>query len=358
MPAKVVKVFYTTAIFSALVLVSRVTSAAPMRVILGQLVGLLIAVQAIAHADARFNGEEIRSGETPFAGNNLLFAAPGDFQRPSDGARERLARRLERDDFRTAVVCEPHRFGAFCAPHVSHFWDMRLVDGYSTGVPARLAMLPWPAGVLSLRALTFPSLNALPWDLLALLNVKYGLVARSDWYANRLDGDRAVGKVEIVTNPRPVVPRAFFARTVTPVQGLPEALRALTQARPSGRLRDVMTDSVVENYDGPMALTDGGALRVNWTSDRIEIHVTPAAQPRFLVLNELYHPDWIAEVGDRAVTVYPTNVVMRGVLVPGGAEHIRFTFRPFARPVTMAVFGACALITACGVAWLLPYERH
>jgi hypothetical protein len=212
--------------------------------------------------------------------------------------------------------------------------------------------------MLSLRALTFPSLNTLPWDLLALLNVKYALLARRDWYANRLDGERAVSDVEIVTNPRPVVPRAFFARTVTPVQGLPEALRALTQAEAAGMLRDVVTDSVVENYEGPTMFTHSGAPIVEWASDRIEIYMTPAAQPRFLVLNELYHPDWIAEVAGGIVTVYPTNVVMRGILVPAGADRVRLTFRPFARPVTMALFGACALVVSCGVAWLLPHARQ
>jgi hypothetical protein len=357
-PGEVVKMVYITAILGALVLVGRVARAVPIRVIVWQFVGLLIAVQAIAHADTRLNGEETRSGETPFAGNNLLFAVPDDFQHPSEELRERLARRVERDDFRTVIVCEPQRFGTFCAPHVSHFWDMRLVDGYSTGVPARLAMLPWPTGILSLRALTFSSVNALPWDLLALLNVKYALVARADWYANHRDGERRVRDVDIVANPRPVTPRVFFARTVTAVRGRQEALRALTQTGASGVLRNVVTDSVVENYEGPTRLVEGGVLSTTWASDRIDIHMTPAAEPRFLVLNELYHPDWIAEIGDRAVTVYPTNVVMRGVLMPAGADRIRFTFRPFVRPATMALFGASALITACGVAWLLRHERQ
>src|SRR5438132_1340145 len=134
-----------------------------------------------------------------------------------------------------------------------------------------------------------------------------------------------------------IAPRAFFARAVTPVHGRDEALRALTPARGAGLLRDVVSDSVVENYEGPATLTDRGALRIKTAPDRVDVDVAPAVQPRFLVVNELYHPDWIAEIGGRPVTVYPANVVMRRVLVPVGADHIRFTFRPFARPVTMAL---------------------
>jgi len=357
-PSEVVKVMYATVIFGALILARRLARAAGMRAIVVQLLGFIIAFQAIMYANAQFNGAQTRSGGALFAGGDLLFAAPGDFQRPSEEARARLALRVERDDFRTVVVCDPRRFAAFCAPHISHFWDMRLVDGYSTGIPARLAVLPWPAGILSLRSLTFPSLNELPWDLLALLNVKHALVPTHDWYANRHDGESSARDVDIVTNPRPVVPRAFFARAVTPVHGRDEALRALTPARGAGLLRDVVTDSVVEDYDGPAPLTDRGALRINTAPDRVDVDVAPAVQPRFLVVNELYHPDWIAEIGGRPVTVYPANVVMRGVLVPVGADHIRFTFRPFARPVTMALSGVCALITVCGVAWLLSQASH
>src|SRR5207249_229373 len=100
---------------------------------------------------------------------------------------------------------------------------------------------------------------------------------------------RPARDVAIVTNPRPVVPRAFFARAVTPVHGRDEALRALTPARGAGLLRDVVTDSVVEDYDGPAPLTDRGALRIKTAPDRVDVDVAPAVQPRFLVVNELYH---------------------------------------------------------------------
>jgi hypothetical protein len=90
-------------------------------------------------------------------------------------------------------------------------------------------------------------LDGLPWDLLALLNVKYVLVTSADWYTNHRDGERAIGNVAIVANPRPVTLRVFFARTVTPVPDRQEALRALAQTEALGMPRNVVTDSVVEN---------------------------------------------------------------------------------------------------------------
>ncbi len=43
---------------------------------------------------------------------------------------------------------------------------------------------------------------------------------------------------------------------------------------------------------------------------------------RFLVLNELYHPAWRAWVDGREGTIYPTNVVMQGLVMPAGAAAV------------------------------------
>ena len=63
--------------------------------------------------------------------------------------------------------------------------------------------------------------------------------------------------------------------------------------------------------------------------DRVLVRVDPAAEPRFLVLNEMYHPAWRATVDGEPAVVYPTNLVMRGVLVPPGATGVELRFVPF-----------------------------
>jgi hypothetical protein len=227
------------------------------------------------------------------------------------------------------------------------------VEGYSSGIPAGLAMLPWPSGTLSLRALSFATTDQLPWDLLGLLNVKYAVLATRDWYTNA--GGRAdalAAEVELIANPRPVVPRVFFTESVTPVRGASGALAALLPPSAAGRVEDVTRRSVVEGYDGAVRFTAAGDARLSTGADRMRIELTPAPGPRFLVVNERYHPDWRAEVDGRPARIYPTNLVMRGMVVPVGAQSVTLTFEPFVRPVTAAAFAAGALATLAALARL------
>jgi len=50
----------------------------------------------------------------------------------------------------------------------------------------------------------------------------------------------------------------------------------------------------------------------------------------FLVLNDLWHPWWFAEVDDRPAEVLRANVLFRAVALPPGRHSVRFAFRPLA----------------------------
>ncbi|MGE3273098.1 MAG: fibronectin type III domain-containing protein, partial [Chloroflexota bacterium] len=105
---------------------------------------------------------------------------------------------------------------------------------------------------------------------------------------------------------------------------------------------DPITVSYVEGiaeaatYDAP-----GGPIRAVFDQDRIQIQVDPADGERFLVLNEMYHPDWHAYAGPSELPILPTNTVMRGILVPPGVSQIELRFVPFFR--TWAALGLAAL---------------
>ena len=50
----------------------------------------------------------------------------------------------------------------------------------------------------------------------------------------------------------------------------------------------------------------------------------------WVVLNDLWHPWWLAEVDGRPVELLRANVLFRAVLVPPGRHQVRFQFRPIA----------------------------
>jgi len=345
---------YAAIVFALLVLgmwVSRRRE--PVRWALGYCLGFLMVFQGIAYADFQINGPHTR-GEVPFRSNNLLTAKSDEFRVPSAQARSSLRHRLETDRYRTVVICDPTEFPAFCAPHLSQFWELRLVDGYMSGIPSRLVRLPWPDGAVSPRAISFASGDALPWPTLSFLNVKYAVEVNGAFYKNRVaegDGarrDATPSDVKILENPLPVAPRQFFAAAVEPVDGPEGAARRLFPAGSSGAPPlDVRRQSVVEGFPSARRFSVEGSLVARYDGDEVEVTVDPATEARFLVLNELYHPGWRAYAGETELRVYPTNVVMRGVVVPPGASQITLRFVPFFRSETALLFlaaGGCLLL--------------
>ncbi len=325
--------------------------------VLGYTVAFLMVVQSASDADFALNGPQTRHHQSPFQGNDLMAADPDEFRLPSPAAVAAFHQRLENDDYRAATVCEPAHFAVFCAPHIAHFWRVRVAEGYSSGIPARLAALPWPPGALSLRSISFPSVDRLPWSLLALLNVKYAVVVTREWYTNRMGtadgGTREVtpGDVRVIENPFPVAPRAFFAASIQGASQTAAAIEFIDAG--SARPRDLRVASVVEGVQGSQRFASGGGLRARYTPTSIDVDVEPAPGTRFLVVNELYHPAWRAYVDGREVPVYATNVVMRGLFVPAGARHVTLHFQPFLTVATAGAFLAIAAVMLLASGWAL-----
>jgi hypothetical protein len=136
---------------------------------------------------------------------------------------------------------------------------------------------------------------------------------------------------------------SVWAPAIGPVED--ETFRKLKAMLPD----DPRRLSLVEGFPGSDAQTtpfdDSGNIRANYEGDRITLQVTPSQQPRFLVLNELYHPRWRAFVDGKEALIYPTNICMRGVVVPPGATEIRFEFCPFLhRPAALAIMAGVLLL--------------
>jgi hypothetical protein len=48
----------------------------------------------------------------------------------------------------------------------------------------------------------------------------------------------------------------------------------------------------------------------------------------WVVLNDLWHPWWFADIDGRPADLLRANVLFRAVAVPPGRHAVRFTFRP------------------------------
>ena len=296
----------------------------------------LIAAQCLIAVNEQVNGPYTRNVRQPFSMGDFYQAERREFRPPSAAQLRVLHQRLEPDRYRVALVCDPNIAGGFCAGHVPEYWKLRAIDGYyGLGVPSRLRALPWRHGV-SLRTLSFLNLDEIPWDLLGLLNVRSVLVAGDGVYRNVLrDGAKTVvgpdpTLFEVVPSSARITPRTFFAATVEPVASAEEAAQRLF--RPDG-IVDPMSTSFVEGLGEARHFGGGGEITLMSQGDLLELGFPPTPTERFLVLNDLYYPGWQAIIDGRQVPVLPTNAVMRGVIVPPGADHLQFRYVTYsARP--------------------------
>ncbi len=307
--------------------------------------GMLLVAGSWSFADFQVNGAQVHTLR-PFADSNSYSAAPDEFQLPTDRALDLIHERLESNDYRTVLYANTEQLPLFAEPHLGAMWALRQVGGYSSGLPQRLAALPWPPGPLGLRTLTFGSVakpNDLPWKILAFLNVKYALRPSQALYKNRPDSS-GLPPLDLAESPIPVVPRVFFAHRARTVPDLETARRSIVfGSGTDAQLIDPVAETIAETPLPLSGLDGDGTIRAVFTGDVIALDLTPSTLPRVLVLNELYHPDWTAKANGQKLTVFPANVVMRGILVPPGADHIEMDFAPFCRTRNVLLFLSAAL---------------
>jgi hypothetical protein len=312
-----------------------------------------IAIQCLIGANGRVNGRQVFDLARPFFKGDMYYADQREFQRPTDTQRRILHQRLESDAYRVVLVCDPTLADGFCGGHVPEFWQLRAIDGYyGLGVPARLRALPWPTGV-SLRSISFSRVDQLPWELLGFLNVNAALVVGDGTYRN-ITRDAGVispypdpAAFRVVSSPARVTPRAFFARAIGAVADADDAVRRIF--RPDG-ITDPTTTSFVEGLSTSREFGVGGAVRVDGVGDHLQLRFASSDAERFLVLNELYYPGWRAESAGRRLPVYATNAVMRGVVVPGGADRVDFYYAaPSATPAAQAMRYSAGVLVIAGL---------
>jgi uncharacterized protein YhhL (DUF1145 family) len=139
-------------------------------------------------------------------------------------------------------------------------------------------------------------------------------------------------------------PPSAVARAFTPTSGSAAELRGMLAD-------DVTRESRVDGLAAPATFATDGSLDVQYAGDQILARVEPSQDERLLVLNEAYRPGWIARAGATELAIYPTNTVMRGIIVPPGVSEVELRYRPFVTTGTAwSIFGAGFALLAAG--WL------
>ncbi|WP_170937118.1 MULTISPECIES: YfhO family protein [Rhodomicrobium] len=70
-----------------------------------------------------------------------------------------------------------------------------------------------------------------------------------------------------------------------------------------------------------------GAKLMAYRNTQVDVEVN-ADKPGFVVLNDVWHPWWFAEVDGKPTPIFRANVLFRAVAVPAGRHRVQFSFRP------------------------------
>ncbi len=297
------------------------------RRIMATVVAVVIVFQTVTGAADYVEGPQTRNYAIPYETNDFVTARANQFQPPTAQQMTQLQDMVDSHDYRSVTVCP--RSYPNCSTTIGMTWGVRLADGYLSGVPRRLAVLPELHSELHELRYTDPPSLVSAWRTLGFLNVRQALVVDRDLYMN--SDPNVPNNVALIANPSSYIyPRAYFAATTHAVDAVGDEQAVqdeLTACDPTcGTLHHHFP---VEYVEGGQDATYDASGDLTWSGggDRLAFDFPASDQPRFLVVNELWDRGWSANVDQQQVPVLPTNVAMRGVLVPPGATHLEMVYR-------------------------------
>jgi hypothetical protein len=333
-----------------------------------------VVVEATTYGQFKIAGPHTWTYPVPFRGLNYLNVPTDVLRPPSQTELDSFAAAFETDKYRSILDGGSVEFIGSKGAFVSCFWEANSIGGYGTGVPNRLASLPWAKGVQTLRTIEIqPQMHVDP-SILAFLNVKYVLRNTPGLYFNVPGGsDPSAGpadelqtsiegrEIQFVKNPVTPLPREFLARTVVGTSSIPEfRIESGHDAAAPGedatiygdRLDDLRERSFAEGGAESGTFDASGPIDAKYEGDNIIVNVAPSNRERFVVLNMRYHPDWRVKADRFDIRPYPTNITMMGFIVPQGQSEVTLRFQPFstrlpARLLMWFAFFAFLLVMAC-----------
>ena len=129
----------------------------------------------------------------------------------------------------------------------------------------------------------------------------------------------------IYENPR-AFPRALFAASAAPADF--DAILNTGKWPDDDLSGTVLLSPQDEKASGLVATRGHGAVRiVRYENTEVEIEVD-STRGGYVVLNDLWHPWWVATLDNEPTPGLRANVLFRAVRVPHGRHTVRFMFRP------------------------------
>jgi hypothetical protein len=93
---------------------------------------------------------------------------------------------------------------------------------------------------------------------------------------------------------------------------------------------DLRTTVLLEEAPAASASLSAGRARIVRYGNTEVVVEADSPEGGWVVLNDLWHPWWYAEIDGRPAELLKANVLFRAVAVPGGHHIVRFIFRPLA----------------------------
>jgi hypothetical protein len=215
-----------------------------------------------------------------------------------------------------------------------NFGDWESIDtltGFGAGVTKNLFSLDWP----SVRT----------QNLLAVTYTLSKQPPRSD-QEKVFHGTSGVNVLRNVD----ALPRVRLVHHIETVFSLKELRTRLDDASFDARNTVVMLDP------GPALQSCAGEEQAHIskrTANSVVIDATLSCRA-MLILADTWYPGWIATVDGRPAPIYQPYLVLRGVVLEGGAHHLEFHYQP-ASALIGAVMSVIGILGACALAlWDRP----
>jgi hypothetical protein len=140
-----------------------------------------------------------------------------------------------------------------------------------------------------------------------------------------------------------VFPRFFLVHQVRTAGSIEEARELILRHQIDLR-KTAITEVPVELPAAEATATDE-VKTLQYEPNAIEL-ATESSRGSLLVLSETDYPGWKAWLDDQPASIYPTDIALRGIIVPAGAHRVRLEFRPRILTIALGISLATAILLA------------